>query len=237
MTLDQSLIDAVKGFEGFSPTASWDYKQYSNGYGTKTEDPGEKIDEATATQRLTAGLDGAAKAVDGVNPNLPQGVRNALISLTYNAGPGWINAGLGDAVRAGDYAAAKDKFLQYNKAGGKVNPGLVSRRAQESAWFDSSPGQSQTLPTQNIAQTSPAAPSGVTPAPPTSLAPPQHQPASDPMGALQGLRPSSLMAQMPASQISQPQPIFYAPRKQIDLSNLQAALHASGNRGLFFSKG
>ncbi len=47
-------------------------------------------------------------------------------------------------------------------------------------------------------------------------------------------QPQGLLAQIPAgSQINAP-PIFYAPRRPIDLSGLQAALQASGNRGFFF---
>lgn len=137
--LDPNLIAAVKGFEGFAPQASWDYKQYTNGYGTKATAPGETIDRDTAEQRLQAELLKAQAAASAVNPSAPPGVQNALTSLTFNAGPGWANSGLGDAVRAGDWDTARQHFVQYNKAGGQVNPGLVSRRAAEAAWFDAAP--------------------------------------------------------------------------------------------------
>ena len=35
MPLDPQYADAIKGFEGYAPQAQWDYKQHSNGYGTK----------------------------------------------------------------------------------------------------------------------------------------------------------------------------------------------------------
>lgn len=137
--LDPAYVDAIKGFEGYRDTPYWDYKQYTSGYGTKAASPDEKIDPATADQRLNTALDAAGQAVDAVNPNLPPGARAALVSLTYNAGPGWTQSGLGDLVRNGDLQGAQAKLLEYNKAGGQVNPGLVSRRQQEASWFDSPP--------------------------------------------------------------------------------------------------
>jgi GH24 family phage-related lysozyme (muramidase) len=129
------IADAVKRFEGFAPKAQWDHKQFSVGYGTKGA-PGETIDRATADLRLNQELGKAADIVDRVNPNLPPGARAALISLTYNAGGEWASAGLGERVKAGDLAGAKALFVQYNKASGEVNPGLVARRNEEVTWFD-----------------------------------------------------------------------------------------------------
>jgi len=37
MALDQSYLDAIKGFEGYTPNAQWDYKQNSSGYGTRAQ--------------------------------------------------------------------------------------------------------------------------------------------------------------------------------------------------------
>lgn len=162
--LDPGLVDAVKRFEGFVPAASWDYKQYTNGYGTRATAPGETIDRATAEQRLQDELLKAQAAAMAVNPNAPPGVQNALTSLTFNAGPGWAKSGLGDAVRAGDWDTAKQHFVQYNKAGGQVNPGLVSRRAAEAAWFDSPPAAP--LPPATQIAASPQMPPQAAPQPP-----------------------------------------------------------------------
>lgn len=136
MPLDAPYLSAIKSFEGFAPTASWDYKQYSNGYGTKAAFPGETIDRDTAEQRFNTELGKAASYVDRSFPRLPDNKRAALASLTYNAGPGWINSGLGAAVRQGDWQDASNRFLQYNKADGKFNQGLADRRAKESAWLN-----------------------------------------------------------------------------------------------------
>jgi GH24 family phage-related lysozyme (muramidase) len=131
--MNGTYADAVKRFEGFTPRATWDYKQNSNGYGTRAAYPGEQIDRATAEQRFADEFAKARSHVDSFAPNAPEGVKGALTSLTYNAGPGWSNSGLGRAVQAGDWDGARQHFLQYNKAGGVVNPGLVSRREQEAA--------------------------------------------------------------------------------------------------------
>lgn len=134
----QAYADAVKGFEGFAPRASWDYKQNTNGYGTQALSPGEVIDRPEAERRFADAWSQANASVNQFAPNAPEGVKAALASLTFNAGPGWQSAGLGSAVRAGDWDAAKQHFLQYNKAGGQVDPGLVSRRATEAGWFNNS---------------------------------------------------------------------------------------------------
>lgn len=131
----RNLVEAVKRFEGYTPQAKWDFKQYSSGYGTKGA-PGEVVDRATAEARLTTELGRAASIVDQAVPNLPPGARDAMISLTFNSGADWVNSGLGERLRAGDMEGAKQRFVQYNRAGGEVNEGLAKRRAEEVQWFD-----------------------------------------------------------------------------------------------------
>lgn len=237
MALDQPYLDAIKGFEGFAPQASWDYKQHSNGYGTKAEYPGEKIDKDTAEQRFQGAIAQAAAHVDAIAPNAPPGARAALVSLTYNAGPGWTTSGLGELVKAGDWQGAAERFQQYNKAGGRVNPGLVKRRGQEAAWFNGPPS--------NVAPQVASAPMTPAASPQGQMPPfmPQQTAAPLPAGAFTPFAPQqqsqggspSLFGQMPAEQQAPP-PIFAGQRKPIDLSKLRAALQASGNRGLIFSK-
>lgn len=134
--VDETLAQAVKKFEGFSAKAYPDYKQYSIGYGTKAASPDEVITEEEAVKRLQTELSVAAASVEKFAPNAPVGVKQALTSLTYNAGPGWQQQGLGKAIQAGNYEGAKSNFVQYNHAGGAVNPGLTERRDTEVKWFD-----------------------------------------------------------------------------------------------------
>lgn len=128
-------LDAIKSFEGYTPTAQWDYAQLSNGYGTKAKFAGEKIDKTEADRRFQAEVASARSIVEKNAPFVDEGTKAALTSLTYNAGDSWTRSGLGDAVRRGDLEQVRDIFQQYNKAGGEVLPGLVSRRAAEALWI------------------------------------------------------------------------------------------------------
>lgn len=258
--LDPQYIDQIKGFEGYSPAAAWDYKQSSSGYGTKAQPGDENIPpdqlKAVHEQRLNDEIAKAAAHVDSINPDLPPGARAALISLTYNAGPGWAKAGLGDLVRAGDLQGAQQRILEYNKAGGKVLPGLVDRRAKEASWFEP---QSNQLPQtassapqtpvqapmgilrqptaapqprpQQTAQASPVAPQAA-PLAPAPQAPPIFAQAA-PQAAPQQQASPSYFGQMPAEQAMTPLPIMAHQRKPVDISKLRAALQASSTRPIF----
>lgn len=144
MALATPYLDAIKKFEGYTPRASWDYKQHSIGYGTKARFPGETIDQAEADRRFQQEITSARDQVRALGVPLQPGQEAALTSLTYNAGPKWMASGLGQAVKSGDWQTAGQRFQEYNKAGGQVLPGLQSRRAQEAAWLTGSdPGSSQ----------------------------------------------------------------------------------------------
>lgn len=118
----------------------------------------------------------------------------------------------------------------------KANPFLQGMTAADlQAWASRKMGGAPQQPSQQTAQASPASPA-IAPQQ-ASTQPAQQAPTQDQMAALQGAKPGSLMGQLPANQIAAPPPIFFPHRKPIDLSKLQEALQASGNRGLFLSKG
>ncbi len=214
MALDPEYIDAIRKSEGYAPEASWDYKQYSSGYGTKAQPGDENIPadqrQAVYEQRFQDEVAKAAAHVDSINPNLPPGVKAALTSLTYNAGPGWSQSGLGDLIRAGDLEGAKARFLQYNHAGGQVDPGLTARRGREAAWFAG--------PQPQAPQASPAGP----PAAPLNLIPQQAPPifAPQPQAPQQQQPAAQPFEQIPPMQMA---PIFTPQRRSPDLSKLRAA--------------
>jgi lysozyme len=133
--LDAHYLNAIKQFEGYAAEARWDYAQNTNGYGTRAQFPGEVIDKAEADRRFKDAIQNAANFVDKFAPNLDEGSKAALTSLTYNAGTAWAQSGLGEAIASGDLEKAQSIFLQYNKAGGSVLDGVVQRRLQEVAWF------------------------------------------------------------------------------------------------------
>ena len=130
-----NYLDAIRKFEGFTPKADWDYAQFTNGYGTKAKFAGEVIDKAEADRRFQAEIAQARAIVDKHAPHVDEGTKAALTSLTFNAGDKWARSGLGEAIRSGDTEKARDLFLQYNKAGGEVLPGLAQRRIAEAAWI------------------------------------------------------------------------------------------------------
>jgi lysozyme len=134
--VDEGLLEFVKKAEGFAPTAKWDYKQYTYGYGTKAPGEGATITEAEAEVPLKQELAEAAALVEKFAPNAPKGVKQALTDLTFNAGTGWETGNLGAEIKAGNYAAAAKSILRYNHAGGQVLDGLTIRRQSEASWFN-----------------------------------------------------------------------------------------------------
>lgn len=124
----------------------------------------------------------------------------------------------------------------------KANPFLANMTVADlRAWADKKMGGSSAAPSGQTAPMTPAAlPQGQMP--PFM---PQQTAAPLPAGAFTPFAPQqqsqggspSLFEQMPAEQPgTAPPPIFAGQRKPIDLSKLRAALQASGNRGLIFSK-
>src|SRR6516164_4917492 len=142
--IDSPHVLAVKGFEGYSPRATWDYKQYSGGYGTRAT-PGQQFTPQSADSAFQDEMWKAKVAVDNFAPGLPQGPRDALTSLTYNAGSSWMKDRLGKAVRAGDMQTAAQLLQQYNHAGGRPLPGLTQRRQEEGRWMLGQPPSPQAL--------------------------------------------------------------------------------------------
>lgn len=68
--------------------------------------------------------------------DLSQNQFDALVSFSYNCGTGALQKStLLKKVNAGDFEGAGRAFAAWNKGGGKVLPGLVRRRAAESALF------------------------------------------------------------------------------------------------------
>ena len=129
------FLNSVRRLEGFTPRAQWDYKQHSNGYGTRAQYPGEVIDRGEAERRLQSEIAKARTIVDQYAPNADEGTKAALTSLTFNAGADWVNSGLGQAVRSGDLETARSRFVQYVNAGGSPNAGLAKRRGEEAQWI------------------------------------------------------------------------------------------------------
>jgi GH24 family phage-related lysozyme (muramidase) len=138
-----TFIAGIKREEGYDARPRWDVKQWTVGYGTRASGPDERPSHDELEQRFQGEISKAAKIVDSVNPNLDPGTRAALTSLTFNTGDAWTRAGLGEKVRAGDLAGAKERFLQYGNVAGQPNAAITERRWREAQWFgraDAPPG-------------------------------------------------------------------------------------------------
>jgi lysozyme len=68
--------------------------------------------------------------------NLPQHQFDALVSFAFNLGLGTLQRStLKMKLTRGDINGAADQFLRFNKAGGKILPGLQRRRVAERLLF------------------------------------------------------------------------------------------------------
>lgn len=96
---------------------------------------GDKTTPVRALVRLLASADKHAQGVQkclGENTQLHQHEFDAYLSLAYNIGVGaFCRSSIVPKVQAGQYEEGCKTILLYNKAGGKVLPGLVKRREAE----------------------------------------------------------------------------------------------------------
>lgn len=144
MRISDKGISLIKQFEGMRLTAYQDsVGVWTIGYGwTQPVDgkpirSGMTIKEETAERLLRTGLVGYENDVSKlVKVKLTQGQFDALVSFAYNLGVRALSTStLLQKLNAGDYADAADEFPRWNKAGGKILPGLTRRREAERALF------------------------------------------------------------------------------------------------------
>lgn len=125
----------VIGQEGFRANPYGDYSQTSIGYGTRAR-PGEtSISRDEAMTRLNSEIGNARNQVRSFVSGLSPSQENALTDLTFNAGPRWMQSGLGNAVRSGNWAEAQRLFQQYVNAGGQPLDALRRRRQSAAPWL------------------------------------------------------------------------------------------------------
>jgi lysozyme len=140
-TTSDAMRAKIEGWEGLRLNAYQDsVGVWTIGYGHTGPDvtPGQTITNAQADALLAADLGkfeaGITRAVGGAATT--QGQFDAMVSLSYNIGLG--NFGQSTVLREhlqGAYQQAADAFLLWNKAGGQVLPGLVTRRQGERAVY------------------------------------------------------------------------------------------------------
>lgn len=151
-TMDVSAqgLALITEFEGFSATLYNDPgpgKHATIGFGHKVHDgpidgsePEEFKRGITRERGLELLREDAVRFVAAVRKfvtvPLNQNEFDALVSFTYNVGPGKLrDSSLRTKLNAGDRAGAADELLRYTKSKGVELPGLVRRRKAERALF------------------------------------------------------------------------------------------------------
>lgn len=177
-TTSQTGLDLIKQFEGWRANAYPDPatggSPWTIGYGHTTAAgrptvaPGLKITKAEGEEILRNDLRAVEAAVaKAVKVTLTQNQFDALVSFTFNLGEGNLRKStLLKKVNANDFVGAAKEFAKWNKAAGKVMPGLTRRRQAESAMF--------------------LLPSRFVPMNPTPTPPPPDDPGVDPTDAPSG---------------------------------------------------
>lgn len=145
MNISENGLNLIKQFEGLSlkpyadavgvPTIGYGSTYYENGGKVRLSDPA--ISEEQATELLRHTVRHYEKAVKAsVTVPLTQNQFDALVSFTYNLGAGNLQRStLLRLLNQGDYRAAADRFVRWNRAGGRVLRGLTRRREAERDLF------------------------------------------------------------------------------------------------------
>lgn len=98
--------------------------------------PGMTITEAEAEALLRKDLDRFERGVVELAGEMTAGQFSALVSFSFNLGLSALrDSTLLRLHRAGDFDGAAAQFGRWNRAGGRVLPGLTKRRAAERALY------------------------------------------------------------------------------------------------------
>jgi len=161
-TISSTGLELIKAGEGLAKKIGGDKVQaypdpatgaapWTIGYGTtringRPVEPGQIItfkqaEEIFLQQTKKDYLPGVTSAIRGM---VTQSMIDACVSFAYNVGVGrFRKSSVCSNINRGDYQAAANSFMLYNKAAGKVLPGLTKRREEESRLFlkDGIPGK------------------------------------------------------------------------------------------------
>jgi len=141
MIPSQKCYDLIKKFEGLFlkaylcpanvPTIGYGTTMYATGDKVKL---GEKISKEMAEVQLEWEVNNKGKIVDAMGLKLNQNQFDAIVSFVYNLGIGnFQKSTLYKKIKANpNDAAIADEFAKWNKGGGKILKGLVTRRLEES---------------------------------------------------------------------------------------------------------
>lgn len=167
MKVSASGLEIVKKHEGLRLTA---YRcpagVWTIGYGVTSRagvgavTPGMKITAAQAEDMLRDALGVFERGVqDALTRRPTQSQFDAMVSLAYNIGiPAFKRSSVLRHFNAGDMDKAAGAFLMWNKANGKVLPGLTRRRGDERALFLTAAPPAADPPPQRVPDPKPPIP-------------------------------------------------------------------------------
>ena len=145
MSYSDNLVEFIKANEGFTKYATWDYQQYSIGYGSGCN-PGDYPDgiteeEADALLRayLVRFVDVANNFCRKNNMQPNQGQFDCIVSLTYGLGDGWMNTSVYKLPRLMRDGCTELELLNvvgdWVNANGSPLDGLIYRRMRENYMY------------------------------------------------------------------------------------------------------
>lgn len=148
MQMNEEGLALIRQFEGFRAQAYRDaVGVWTIGFGhTSMAGPpavtrGMTVNQAEAETILARDVAQFAEALRKlITVELNDSQFSALVSFAYNVGIGNVRASsVLRAVNARDFGAVPRRLQLWTKAGGRVLPGLVRRRAAEAALFATGP--------------------------------------------------------------------------------------------------
>jgi GH24 family phage-related lysozyme (muramidase) len=169
-TISKHGLDLIKAGEGLAkkignnqvqayPDPATGAAPWTIGYGTtringRAVEPGQVITIQQAEQIFLEQIkkDYLPGVTSSLRAVVTQSMIDACVSLAYNIGVGGFRrSSICSNTNRGDYQAAANAFLLYNKAAGKVLPGLTKRRQEESQLYlkDGIPGKGKDVKPNN----------------------------------------------------------------------------------------
>ena len=133
---------AIRGFEGErltaypDPATGGDPWTIGVGHTGPEVKRGLTITEAQSAAYLVADLARFETAVNAATPVTTQAQFDAMVSLCFNIGASaFARSTLVKKHNAGDYDGAARQFVVWNRAAGRVMPGLTRRREAEARMY------------------------------------------------------------------------------------------------------
>ena len=139
MRTSEEGVALIKKFEGCELSSyQCSAGVFTIGYGhTLGVEDGDSCTQEEADQMLVDDLEEFENYVnDIVETELTQNEFDALVSFSFNVGLGnFQSSTLRSKLNRKDYEGAANEFWKWRRAGGRILPGLVKRRADEKALF------------------------------------------------------------------------------------------------------